>query len=575
MCLQQQKRRITFLLKRLVLALILFILIKNNALAQSLPSTASPSGIERSLRTPPKSTAKKPPVTAAPAEQEPMEASSQEQQDTFILRSVSIHGATALTSNKLTPIYQTSLNKYISVADLNGLLAAIRNTYTQAGYPFVHVDTAPFDPQIGALTILITETRLGEVTFSGVPEIAEHPLVEKIKNKLLAQSVLRQADIEQATLTINELPGVTAKASLYAVKKGVFGLRLTLERQEWKSFSSLDNRGSRYVGPWQTSIGSTKNGVFSPLDSISMRGLTGTDNQELRGAQVFYNRTLHESGTELRIASLKIWSEPGYTLKKNRIESTSERLNLGINQPIFRHFDTNLFIAGTFSFSKSDSKAKGALYSEDKLRTIDFSTTYDIADRLGGVNLMQVSVRQGLPIFDSSQNGDLLLSRANGKVDFTKTTLYAARTQDLGWPFSVFAAVSGQYAFTQLLSPEQFGFGGNDFGRGYDPSEIVGDHGLAASIELRYAFDTRVLSTLTGAQAYTSYDVGSVWNIDSNRSVARSTAASTAVGIRLSLWDNIASLDMQVSKPATRSVAAYNDRDGNDPRCFISLRITL
>lgn len=574
-CSLQQKKLKWLLFLNYFSIYLFFIFFSNPSLAQSLPSTATPSGIEQSFQTSPTAKAHRLSSINAPAEQKLVDILPKLQEDTIILRSISIHGATVFTLDALTALYQKYLDKIIYANDLNGLIAKIRNAYIEAGYPFVLVDTLPFDPQKGILTILITEARLGEVIFSGIPELEEHPLIQKIKSKLLAQSVLRQPDVEQATLIINDIPGITAKANLYSLKQGVFGLRFTLERQAWSHTSSLDNRGSRYVGPWQASFSGTKNGVFSAIDSFSVRTLTGTDNQELRGIQMFYNRTLHDSGAELRLSSLKIWSEPGHTMKNNKIESTSERLNFGINQPIFRRFNTNLFITSTLSLSKSESKAKGSLYSEDNLRTIEFSTTYDIADSLGGVNLIQSSLRQGLSLFGSSQNGDPLLSRANGKTDFTKTTFYAARTQDLEWPFSIFTAASGQYALSQLLSSEQFGFGGSDFGRGYDPSEIVGDHGLAASIEFRYSFDARGFFSFSGAQAYTSYDVGSIWNIDSNRSPARATAASGAAGIRFSLWDDAASIDMQVSKPMTRSVAAYSDKSGNNPRGFIYLRLSI
>ena len=49
------------------------------------------------------------------------------------------------------------------------------------------------------------------------------------------------------------------------------------------------------------------------------------------------------------------------------------------------------------------------------------------------------------------------------------------------------AALSGQWASGPLYSSEEFGYGGKNFGRAYDQSELTGDHGVAASVEVDYA----------------------------------------------------------------------------------------
>ena len=53
--------------------------------------------------------------------------------------------------------------------------------------------------------------------------------------------------------------------------------------------------------------------------------------------------------------------------------------------------------------------------------------------------------------------------------------------------WSLFAAASGQVASGPLYSSEQFGYGGQAFGRAYDASEITGDHAVAASLGMRYS----------------------------------------------------------------------------------------
>jgi len=47
--------------------------------------------------------------------------------------------------------------------------------------------------------------------------------------------------------------------------------------------------------------------------------------------------------------------------------------------------------------------------------------------------------------------------------------------------------MQAQYALEPLLATEQFAYGGAQqaLGRAYDPAEIIGDRGMAGSLELR------------------------------------------------------------------------------------------
>ena len=120
---------------------------------------------------------------------------------------------------------------------------------------------------------------------------------------------------------------------------------------------------------------------------------------------------------------------------------------------------------------------------EDKLRIAGFTVNYDLADGWGGSNLAQATLSQGLDILGVRQTGSIDLSRADGHSDFTKLAGNVGRLQTLTGSVRVYAAAEGQYAWSPLFSSEQFGFGGQQFGRGYDASELTADNGVATTIE--------------------------------------------------------------------------------------------
>ena len=95
--------------------------------------------------------------------------------------------------------------------------------------------------------------------------------------------------------------------------------------------------------------------------------------------------------------------------------------------------------------------------------------------------------------------------RANGRSDFTKLIGDAQRVQSLGGNWSLLGALTGQYGFNSLLASEQFGVGGVNFVRAYDPAELTGDSGIAGKLELQYGEKGTNIG-LASYQLYAYYD---------------------------------------------------------------------
>ncbi|MCE2965889.1 MAG: hypothetical protein LW855_08880, partial [Alphaproteobacteria bacterium] len=219
------------------------------------------------------------------------------------------------------------------------------------------------------------------------------------------------------------------------------------------------------------------------------------------------------------------------------------------------------------------TKSLGTLISRDKVRSISAGGTYDWSDDSGALNLVQAQVSKGIPILGNSENNDVLLSRANGRTDFSKATAYISRTQSLDDDFSLFLASEGQWAFTQMLALEEFSYGGAQFGRGYDGGEISGDHGVSGLIELRRSLSEIAFPPfVTSAQIFSSYDFGATWRIDVDNRQRQLTGASVAAGLRFKIWDT-ANLELQLAAPLTRGINAVSQEDSKDWRGFLSFNI--
>ncbi len=199
------------------------------------------------------------------------------------------------------------------------------------------------------------------------------------------------------------------------------------------------------------------------------------------------------------------------------------------------------------------------------MRYLSFTANYDTADTLFGDSrpastLINTVLSRGLNILGVTRTGSPNLSVANGHSDFTRFSADLTRNQVLSGSFELGIAAKAQVSSVPLLSAIRFGLGGSRFGRGYEPSEILGDDGLAGSIEARYniPFENPLFAH---PQIYIFYDVGKVWNISPTVGEPKNQSlASAGLGLRLNLFRHV-SADIEVAKPLTRDIASRGNRD--------------
>ncbi len=204
--------------------------------------------------------------------------------------------------------------------------------------------------------------------------------------------------------------------------------------------------------------------------------------------------------------------------------------------------------------------------------------------------MLDIEASHGFNILNATKTGSNNLSRENGWSDFTKfnvntsamfgckgfleyigRTLKSDNAENMGKNcpgFSLKLSAAAQHSAQPLLAPERFSLGGLEFGRGYDPSELTGDHGAAFKTELQWgrAMDMFMVRDL---QLYAFYDIGKVWELtyDPDFEKKQQSLASAGAGLRANLNDF--SLNMELAKPLTRTVATL----GKKPwRKYVSLQ---
>jgi hemolysin activation/secretion protein len=273
---------------------------------------------------------------------------------------------------------------------------------------------------------------------------------------------------------------------------------------------------------------------------------------ELQYYALGYRQVLTAEGLWMFVNASHGPSRPGTAqLQTLDYTSLSDIFELGLADPIVRTREKNLTLTGLVfsSDSTADSNVGPGPFTIDRLRGLRVKADADIADAWLGINQFNLSYSQG---FDALGAVAPFPSRAGGKVDFGKIEASASRTQPLPSCFSLFGSIYGQYATTQLLAPEQCGYGGRFYGRAYDPSEILADQCVEAVGEARYDLP-RFMPQITQFQLYTFSDYGKLWRglgtVDPVTNITLSSvhAASAGGGVRVGWWDYL-NADLQVAK---------------------------
>ena len=541
------------------------VLVPGLSWAQTVPSVAEPQRLDKRFE--------EPKVPGSVMEPEVPEAKSYKpskdlKKIRFILKEIVVKGSTVYSHNAFRRWQKRFIDKKVSLALIYRFAEKITAKYRNDGYLLSRAIVVPQNIKNGVVTIQIVEGYIGNLKIRG-PVKGSKMFLKSYGKALLRSSPLKAKDLERYLLLIDDLPGVSVESVLVPSKNepGASELILTLKHKDMDSNAGIDNRGTKFNGPIQMRGATNANSVMGFYDRLGIQGVLTSNPDELLFFNGFGEMPVSSEGTKIFISGSFSKSQPGSTLKQFKVEGNSNTFTVRASHPFIRSRGKNL--KGYLGFTSRNSKTDllNENITDDRLRILKLGMAYDFVDRLRGVNLFSLGLSKGMNIMDASGPGSLKLSRADGRSDFTKLSGDILRLQELGPGWSLLTGVGWQYAFDSLLSSEEFGLGGPQYVRAYDPSEVTGDHGIAFKLELQKGVKTN-WNYLKSLQSYLYFDHGTV-ALRNTTAVQDSSSSLTAVGLgmrgNINKW---LSGYIEVGQPLSGDVSA----EGNsDPRFFFSL----
>lgn len=488
--------------------------------------------------------------------------------ETFVLKEVVLDQATVLAPAEVRDAAAPFIGQETDFARLEALAAKLTALYRRKGYILSSVLLEPQEiGDDGIVHFRAVEGRLAAVTFEG--SVSPSPRMERLAQSIRSAGPARAGDIERGLLLMNDLPGVGVRAVFRPspMQAEASDLVILLEKEKNSYGIALDNRGSRYLGPWQASGTAEWKNLFGQDSATTARVLGSLPADELKYADLTHERFLGAGGLKLSLHAAASRTSPGGNVSGLDIQGDSRTLEGRLSMPVLRSRPMNLTVYSGVALLNTESMLLGVANGKDRVRVLELGAEFDVTDRLSGKTEGGGGLRRGMGFLGATKNG-AGRSRQNGEHDFTSFYGMISRTQYLPRGFSAVLTAKGQYALDALLASEEFAVGGADFGRAYDAAEITGDHGLAGSLEMRYA-PALTLPWVDDWQLYGFYDAGVVWNRDRVAlDAARESAASTGGGVRLGLTAGTEA-QLEAATPLTRTVAAGEEK--SDTRFFVKL----
>ncbi len=469
----------------------------------------------------------------------------------IVLGGITLEGATVIDQAELEPIWAELIGQPVTLTALEDIATRIGAAYRARGFVLSQAILPAQSVENGQVTILVVEGFVNRVEITGGADNQNAYAATRFA-PVTAERPLSLSTLERGILLSRDTFGGTVETVLEpsADTFGAADLGVLIEPDPITYFAAIDNRGSRLYGEWTLGAGARAYNLLgqnerldalvagAPKDGSLAFGALSYDAPipRLNGTRFDGTRWVVEADISRADPDLAQSGSPE-TLE---IIQNETNLRAGVITPFIRTRSQNLFAFLGLGFRESESETAFTgpdMTETDRLAVLDAGLTWDVADRFGGVSLVDAAIRQGLDIGGVEVGAT---GPAAGNPDFTLATLRLSRLQRLGdTDWSLFGEAIGQYASTVLPTSERFSLGDGSIGRGFAPGNTSGDSGYGLRGEVRYTvFSENPDGPVDAIEIYGYGDFGQAYDRTAERDLDQwETLGSVGIGALIDVRD--------------------------------------
>lgn len=416
--------------------------------------------------------------------------------ETLLVKQFFFTGNTVVRSDVLANAVAQYINRPLTFSELQNAAATLAVVYRDKGY----IAAATIPKQVvkdGVVRVHIVESRFTGAVMDEATDsrIRLDLLLNRIEQALPPGRLVNVYDLDRGLLLIEDLPGVSVSGGLREGRtdgESEFVL-LARDKSIFKANAFIDNNGSRSTGASRLSgdlnaESPTGNGELLAFSSIHTEG---SDYGR-------FSLTVPASDTGTKFSastSVMAYQLVSPEFKTAHIEGKSSTVGLELNHPVLRTRSMNIYATLNYDGRSFDNLANHVTTSQYRTDTVSTGLAANQFDQLGGggISTASISFQLGRVDLDGSPNKASDAAAAHTQGGFSKFKANVSRSQTITEELTLFANVSGQYAFNNLDSSEKLFVGGSSGVRAYPSSEGGGSSGVTTTVEARqqlpYSFE--------------------------------------------------------------------------------------
>lgn len=472
------------------------------------------------------------------------------------LKAVEVQG-----SSLPQPMIQAAMRPFtgrpLDKATLTAAANALADLYKANDVALYTVQAPNQDLSGGNLRLRAIEGHVAQVIITPKGSRRAFPLIGRIADKLTKEKPLRRSTLERQALLISDIPGMkTQPTFLQGRAPGEVAFSLPTEGRDGDNVITVTSRGSQSLGRYQVQGDINFYSRFRPGDNTTLTLSVPSNIERFQYVSLAHGTPIGDDGLRLQGSAAYLRTRP-----KNGGNGDARFGALQLSYPVIRSSTRNLYLTGAIDGLKSSNAIFGQIPASESTRVGRASAIYSAQ---GPKQSFFASAAGSYGGADYSGAAALFA----GDDSFRKLNLRAGVDRAITPQWVVRAKGSAQLTGDRLATSELFSLGGDEFGRAFTQSSLMGDRGLAGSLELARRW-TRA-GAWSGSEAYVFTDSGRI-KLRSRVGGAdfNATLTSAGLGVRAA-WkrDTVVGLEAAYGVHAPAGLKAKDWRIGLNMRAL-------
>jgi hemolysin activation/secretion protein len=396
----------------------------------------------------------------------------------FRVNAFDFSGNTVFRAQLLKRLLDRFVDMELNLYDLNRAADTITEFYHERGYTLARAVIPAQKVVDGRVTIRIVEGRIGRVSFNGNKRFSNGFLAARTK-ELQPGTLVTSERLESDLLLLNDIPGLSAKAVLEpGATFGATDAEIKVQEKLVSGTVSVNNYGRKETGQNKLEAAFNINSPFGWGDQFAFSG-SATQHKLVRYWRVGYSVPLDTAGTRLAISTSKAAYDVSGALAALGVSGDISTTDLIVTHPFVRTRNDSQWLNVGVKHSHLTQNALGAQISDNAINVLTLNYLINHIHDDASVTNANFGLTTNFKSVKTPTQQDAVFARMEADVSHT-TPFYKQ--------WDMFLRGNMVYSKEMLPDTEKFSLGGPGSVRAFRPSEVRGDTGYVATLELRRPF---------------------------------------------------------------------------------------